>query len=477
MKIPLLLPCLLLPLSTAGMDRGALLEERLRDLDSKVPVVRARAVTLLGEMGHRAASPDLIEALEDPEKAVRREAARALGRLRESRAVDALVKATRDRDPNVRLYATHALGEIRDSKARAALLEALSDSRYGVREEAAWALRELRDPEVAPRLAALLEEPEADAGPIGWVLQHMGDRNAAEALAPLLAKSEERTRRRAVRALAALESEAAVPALIRAVDDRDPVVRRAALEALRETREAQVVEAFRKALAREEEPELRQLLEEALEELTRDPRLIAWWSFDNGDTAVAKDVTGRGTDGRIIRCRAVKGKVGRALAFGPGRYVELGKPAALELSGRPRTILAWILPRAERGVVVARGGAFCGYSLYLLDGTAKFGIHRFQDGSGYVAAAREPLGSGWTHLAGVVEKDRIRLYVNGKLAASAPTTGYLPSECGQGMEIGFDAGNSPAEICDSFEGVIDEVKVFNVALTAEEIAREAKTGD
>jgi HEAT repeat protein len=477
MKIPLLLPCLLLPFSMAGMDRGALLAERLGDLDAKVPAVRARAATLLGEMGNRAASPELIEALEDPEKAVRREAARALGRLRESRAVDALVRAMRDRDPNVRLYAAHSLGEIRDSKARQALIDALSDNRYGVREEAAWALRELRDPEVALRLATLLEDPETDAGPIGWVLQHVGDRAAVKALAPLLAKAENRTRRRAVRVLAALESEAAVPELTRAVSDRDFVVRRTAVEALRETREEPVIAAFRKALAREEEPELRQLLEEALEELTRDPRLIAWWSFDDGDTAVAKDGTGRGTDGRIIRCRAVKGKVGRALAFGPGRYVELGKPAALELSGRPRTILAWILPRAERGVVVARGGAFCGYSLYLLDGVAKFGIHRFEDGPGYVAAARDPLGPGWTHLAGVVEKDRIRLYVNGKLAAQTPTTGYLPSECGQGMEIGFDAGNSPAEICDSFEGVIDEVKVFNVALTAEDIAREAEAGD
>ena len=80
----------------------------------------------------------------------------------------------------------------------------------------------------------------------------------------------------------------------------------------------------------------------------------------------------------------------------------------------------------------------------------------------------------WVHLAGVIKKDGIQLFVNGKLAASAPTPGFLTSECGQGMEIGFDVGNSSAEICTGFRGVIDEVKVFNVALSAAEIAEEAR---
>jgi hypothetical protein len=38
------------------------------------------------------------------------------------------------------------------------------------------------------------------------------------------------------------------------------------------------------------------------------------------------------------------------------------------------------------------------------------------------------------------------------------------------MEIGFDVGNSPAEITDAFAGVLDEVKFFRAALSAEDIA-------
>jgi hypothetical protein len=40
------------------------------------------------------------------------------------------------------------------------------------------------------------------------------------------------------------------------------------------------------------------------------------------------------------------------------------------------------------GVVVARGGAACGYALYVMDGVAKFGIHRTSEGPTFVARPR-----------------------------------------------------------------------------------------
>ena len=63
----------------------------------------------------------------------------------------------------------------------------------------------------------------------------------------------------------------------------------------------------------------------------------------------------------------------------------------------------------------------------------------------------------------------------GKLAATTKTDGYIPGNCGQSMEIGFDLANSPAEITDNFEGVIDEVKVYHAALSAEKIAKQYRT--
>jgi len=144
------------------------------------------------------------------------------------------------------------------------------------------------------------------------------------------------------------------------------------------------------------------------------------------------------------------------------------------VSGTPLTIMAWIKARAATGVVVGRGGAFCGLSLYLKDGLPKFGIHRERDGPTYIAAGKEPLGREWVHLAGVVREDRVEVYVGGKQVASAKTAGYVPGECGQPMEIGFDTGNTAVEITDHFDGVIDEVKVYSAALSGEAIAAEAR---
>jgi len=202
---------------------------------------------------------------------------------------------------------------------------------------------------------------------------------------------------------------------------------------------------------------------------------VAHWSFDDRNAEVARDVTGSGADGEIRGCTPVEGKVGAALRFTKGNYIALGRPAELPIGGRPLTIMAWAKSDADNGVVIARGGAFCGFSLYIKDGVAKFGIHRMQEGPAYIATGREQVVGPWVHLAGVVKNDRIELYVNGKLAATAKTAGYIPGDCGQGMEIGFDESNSPAEITDNFEGIIDEVKVYHAALSEEEIAKQRDT--
>jgi len=413
--------------------------------------------------------------LGDADAAVRREAARALGRLRAKRSSPALEKTLDDRDINVRLHAAHALGEIRSPTSATALLGALGDAEYCVREEAAWALREIDDPAVLPALAASLADSEADVDHIVWIFRHHAKpARSAAALFVLLKRPEVIARRRAVRALSRLQSgsDAAVDPLLHALSDTDLTVRRAAVMALRTVREERVLEALRALATREADAELRKSLDEAVAELSKDHRLAAHWSFDDRDTSVARDVSGNGVDGRIVGCRSVAGKIGHALRFANGKYIELGTPEGLRITGRPMTVMAWAKSDADNGVVVARGGALCGYSLYLLDGVARFGIRRCDAPPPVAAGTRRVVGA-WVHLVGVIDRDHIELYVDGKLAARTATEGYLTSECGQGMEIGFDVGNSPAETCASFQGVIDEVKVYSVALSAEEIAAAA----
>ena len=453
----------------AGQARAV--DEHVGDLKSTVAAVRANGATSLGRLGDRAAVPALLAALKDPEKGVRREAAKALGVLRDARAVTPLIAALRDDDRNVRVYAAYALGEIGDPKAADALLRALRDPAWCVRDQAAWALRGLGDPSMLGPLADALKDKNADAPHILWLIRHVGGDKAVGPLAALLKAPDPATRAIAMQALSKAKAKEAAEPLFGALADKDAGIRLMAVAAVLEIGGERAQQALEQLVASEKAPKVLEAAKQGLVKLSRESGLAAHWSFDDGNRKVAKDVTGNGTNGQIIGCTPAAGKVGQALRFSKGKYIELGKPDGLPIAQRPFTVMAWAKSDAPNGVVVARGGAFCGYSLYIKDGVAKFGIHREQDGPAHIAAGKDKVVGPWVHLAGVVKEKQLELYVNAKLAATAKTPGYIPGNCGQGMEIGFDVSNSPCEIIDNFEGLIDEVKVFHAALSAADITK------
>jgi len=457
----------------AAVAAGAADTPALRHLDAADATVRADSAAELGRQGDPAAVQALVGALDDSDADVRREAAKALGALKDARATDALVQALSDEDRNVRFYAAYALGEVRDPKAANALVRALGDPAYGVRDQAAWALRELGNPALAGPVVAALKQGKADAAHVLWLLRFLGGERGVEHLAALVDASDVEVRRKAVAALAKVGSEVCVESLTRALEDESPQVRGAAVEALAGIGDEGSLKALAALATRESDPAIRKAAADAAFRLSMHQDLVAWWSFDDRSADTAKDMTRRGADGEVKGCKVVEGKIGHALDFGGKAYIELGKPKSVKVGGTPLTLMAWIKPRAKTGVVVGRGGAFCGLSLYLKDGLPKFGIHREQEGPTYIAAGKRPVGDGWTHLAGVIHEDRVEVYVDGERVGTTKSKGYLPGECGQPMEIGFDTGNTAAEITDLFDGVIDEVKVYNAALSGEAIAEEA----
>jgi HEAT repeat protein len=445
------------------------------DLRAPLAAVRAHAAVTLGQRGDLAAVPPLIEALADPEPRVRWEAARALGLLRDRRAVPPLVKSLRDDQRNVRMYAAYALGEIKDPSAADNLIGAMNDPDGNVRDQVAWALRELKTSEARQVIVSLIADDATDAAQLGWILQGFERRPVVDDVCRLLGSSDPVTRQRALRVLRDLSSEPIPQAVVDALRDADIAVRRLALGMLQSSRDERVVSALEKMAAVDEDAELRSTAAEAVRVAAGSGNLAAHWSFDDGNLDVARDVTGAGNDGTIEACTSVPGKRGLALQFADTSGVELGRPAGLPTAQQPFTVMAWVRADQDSGVVVARGGAFCGYSLYLKEGVPKFGIHCDQTSPTYIATGTARVVGTWVQLAGVVRKDRIELFVDGQRVATTPTTGYLASNCGQGMEIGFDRGNSAVEITDHFVGIIDEVQVFQADLSADELVRQYRT--
>ncbi len=442
----------------------------LRDMESKEQAVREQAAVRLGRLADRAAVPALVRALTDPAPAVRRAAARSLASTRDPAAGKGLMAALSDDDANVRAAAAFALGEIKSPTTGPALLKALGDPQWAVRDQAAWALREIGWNQSSNELAALLKAGQVQSAHVGWLLRGRADQPAA-ALAALFKSNDAALRARVVEALGALGGEAAVPPLAGALEDAETSVRIAAVCALSRMSEKDAEAALAKRQAVEKDPAVLAVLGPPLPAAAKGG-LWAHWSFDDGK---ARDVTGGGSDGQFKGCKAEPGKVGKAVRCGPDAYVELGKPQTLAIADRPFTICAWIKSEAAGGVVVARGGAFQGFSLHLKGGKPGFGIRRAQEEQSFLAVAPGAVATGrWVHLAGVVGADAIELYVDGVRVARTKTPGPVPGNCGQPMEIGADLSNSCVDVVEPFRGLIDEVKMFDKALTAEEIAAEVK---
>jgi hypothetical protein len=94
--------------------------------------VASAAARALGRVGDRGVIPDLVKALESPDRDLRYEAARALGILRADEAKASLRKLLKDMAETshhrlVRCAAAEALGRLRDAKALEDLGTLLSD--------------------------------------------------------------------------------------------------------------------------------------------------------------------------------------------------------------------------------------------------------------------------------------------------------------------------------------------------------------
>jgi len=108
--------------------------------------VRGNIAEALAKIGGAKELPALSQVLQhDEDEGVRARTAFALGEARLGAAVDPLVSALGDRSLSVRARAAEALGEIGDPRARSALEKsARSDPDSGVRASAAAALKKLR---------------------------------------------------------------------------------------------------------------------------------------------------------------------------------------------------------------------------------------------------------------------------------------------------------------------------------------------
>jgi outer membrane protein assembly factor BamB len=154
--------------------------------------------------------------------------------------------------------------------------------------------------------------------------------------------------------------------------------------------------------------------------------------------------------------------------------VRVAKSSSLNPTKKPVTISAWVNSENADGVVLARGGNGAGYVLWLKGGKPNFGVR--MGGELSSIGAKQRIVGEWAHLAAVLTPEKqMRLYIDGKLAASGEAKSLIGGDPAEAMEIGIDDSSIVGDYAGpaAFGGLIDEVRLYDSSLSKEQIAELA----
>ena len=191
--------------------------------------------------------------------------------------------------------------------------------------------------------------------------------------------------------------------------------------------------------------------------------LVASYSFENN----AQDGSGNGLDGTIRGNPAfVEGIAGMALSFdGVNDFVDLGNNAAFDITDQI-TLSAWVNPNdagnGQHNPYVGKGDQ--AYAIkHANSNTIEFFIY---DGGWFTAnvSVDDSFNGEWHHVLGTYDGNELKTYVDGVLGATTVHQGSIDIQT-HNLTI---AQNSQ-ETDRYYEGVIDEVKIYDRALTEAEI--------
>ncbi len=195
--------------------------------------------------------------------------------------------------------------------------------------------------------------------------------------------------------------------------------------------------------------------------------LVSWWPGDGS----ANDIAGsnRGTLRNGVAFAA--GKVGPTFIFdGVNDSILVENSASLNLN--EHTIDAWINPGVQQGspfhgIVVKQNGDNSGRNYYLglrSDGRVHYSI-AFASTTQFIDSLATVPTDTWTHVAATFDGGVMRLFINGQESASLSVGNVIPSKTTQPLLIGHTNENAAT----FFKGLIDEIELFNRALSAGEI--------
>ena len=219
--------------------------------------------------------------------------------------------------------------------------------------------------------------------------------------------------------------------------------------------------------------------------------LVAHWPLDDGSGTVAADVTGNGSDGTLNGDpQWVAGKIGGALEFDGDDYVDCGNQDILNFGTNDWTITAWIRttqPDPDRGTIFANGSDNSGgirFTLATHEANPNHITLTTDDNSTKTQALGATVVNDgeWYHIAGMRQGTTISVYVNGVLDGTNTVPAgidFSGSSQAHAYLGAIDGNSDPATVAleKIYVGIIDDVRVYNSALTEAELQASMEGGE
>jgi len=201
--------------------------------------------------------------------------------------------------------------------------------------------------------------------------------------------------------------------------------------------------------------------------------MVGVWLLNEGAGNLAKDSSGHGYDADLKESPSwVAGRYGSALQFQGSSYLEIRNSTEdLAFGGTsPFTITAWVKNQGGGTLMAKFNGGIVGAYIVTINGDGTVSFHREVAPWAYAGTAALP-NDDFGHVAVTYDGAVMKIYVNGQLDAQQDR-GAQNTDTVTPVLIGAQFTNdAPSGF---FYGVLDEVALFNVALTEAQIQEAMK---
>ena len=210
-------------------------------------------------------------------------------------------------------------------------------------------------------------------------------------------------------------------------------------------------------------------------------KLVAHWRFDEGYGTTAynsgfggSDLVGTLGAGTSAPTWTNEGRVGKALSFDGGDYVQLTSSSlSFTQNTGSMTASAWVninsLSGSDKIIFAVRDSGSVNWQIGKTT-TSDSGKIRYYNGTSYDSNSQISVNQ-WAYVAVTVDGpgNSAKIYLNGKLDSTF-STNFGSDDGGNLFTIGSVLGSF------FWPGLIDEVKIYNTALTPEEILQDYNQG-